>query len=155
MRHGRIVQIGPPLEVYDAPADEFVGGFLGAPPMNFVPARIDRCNGRVGLRIGDRTTVAPATLGAYAGDELTMGVRAENIEVFETDGADRLAARVEVVEPTGSAILLTVDLAGQPVKVQTPPTTKLNPGSTVWLAIDPSRMRFYDPDGATALPLDR
>jgi multiple sugar transport system ATP-binding protein len=155
MRHGRIAQIGPPLEVYDAPADEFVGGFLGAPPMNFVPARIDRGDGRVGLRIGDRTTVAPAALVSYAGEEVTLGIRAENIEVFETDGADRLAARVEVVEPTGSAILLTVDLAGRPVKVQTPPTTKLNPGSTVWLAIDPSRMRFYDPDGTTAIPLDR
>ena len=39
MRDGEIVQVGPPLEVYDAPADEFVGGFIGNPPMNFLPAR--------------------------------------------------------------------------------------------------------------------
>jgi multiple sugar transport system ATP-binding protein len=151
MRHGRIAQIGPPLQVYDAPADQFVGGFLGAPPMNFLPARLERTGGRVGLRVGDQVTVAPAGLGSHRGEDVTVGVRAENIEVFDADGPDRLAARVEVVEPTGAAILLTVDLAGQPVKVQTAPTMKIDPGSTVWLAVDPGRMRFYDPVSSTAI----
>jgi multiple sugar transport system ATP-binding protein len=155
MRHGRIAQIGPPLAVYDAPADEFVGGFLGAPPMNFLPARLDRGAGRVGLRIGDQTTVAPAALGSHGGDEVTLGVRAESIEVFDAAGPDRLAARVEVVEPTGAAILLTVDLAGRSIKVLTPPTMKISPGSMVWLAVDPSRMRFYDPGSSTAISVDR
>jgi multiple sugar transport system ATP-binding protein len=152
LRAGRIAQLGPPLEVYDAPADQFVGGFLGAPPMNFLPARLERGDGRIGLRIGDQLMAAPAGLGGYGGDRVTVGVRAENIEVFEAEGPDRLAARVEVVEPTGSAILLTVDLAGQAVKVQTPPTMRISPGSRVWLAVEPGRLRCYDPDSSTAIP---
>ncbi|MEO3930311.1 ABC transporter ATP-binding protein [Micromonosporaceae bacterium B7E4] len=97
LREGRVAQVGPPLEVYDSPADEFVGGFLGAPPMNFLPAR------------------------------------------------------VEVVEPTGAAILLTVDLAGRQLKVQAPPTFRIGPGSPVWLAVDPDRVRCYHPADSTAI----
>jgi multiple sugar transport system ATP-binding protein len=42
MRAGRIVQLGDPIAVYDSPADRFVGGFLGSPPMNFLAAEVDR-----------------------------------------------------------------------------------------------------------------
>jgi multiple sugar transport system ATP-binding protein len=41
MRGGVLQQVGPPKELYDAPANVFVAGFLGSPPMNFVPATID------------------------------------------------------------------------------------------------------------------
>ena len=152
LRQGRVAQVGPPLEVYDAPADQFVGGFLGAPPMNFLSATVERVDGRPVLRVGRQVTRAPAALGSYSEPEVTVGIRAENIEVHDADGPDRLAARVEVVEPTGAAILLTVDLDGRPLKVQTPPTLKIGPGSPVWLAIDPGRMRFYHP--RTTLALD-
>ncbi|MEO3743325.1 ABC transporter ATP-binding protein [Plantactinospora sp. B5E13] len=148
LREGRVAQVGPPLEVYDAPADQFVGGFLGAPPMNFLPARLDRSGDRPALRIGDQRTAAPSGLAEHPDGEVTIGVRAENIEVFDADGPDRLAARVEVVEPTGATILLTVDLAGRRVKVQTPPTFRICPGSPVWLAVDPAMMRFYRPDSS-------
>src|SRR5688572_10446028 len=45
MRAGKIVQVGNPLEVYNAPADQFVGGFIGNPPMNFLPARLEADDG--------------------------------------------------------------------------------------------------------------
>ncbi|MFC6016907.1 ABC transporter ATP-binding protein [Plantactinospora solaniradicis] len=153
LREGRIAQVGPPLEVYDAPADEFVGGFLGAPPMNFLPARLDRSDDRLGLRFGDQRITAPVALADHPSEELTVGVRAENIEVFDADGPDRLAARVEVVEPTGAAILLTVDLEGRQLKVQTPPSFRIGPGSPVWLRVDPERMRFYRAEDSTAIRL--
>ncbi|GAB3979547.1 ABC transporter ATP-binding protein [Plantactinospora veratri] len=151
LREGRVAQLGPPLEVYDRPADEFVGGFLGAPPMNFLPARVDRADGRARLGIGDQSTPAPPLLGDYSGDEVTVGIRAENIEVHDADGPDRLAARVEVVEPTGAAILLTVELAGRQLKVQAPSTFRIGPGSPVWLAVDPDRLRCYHPADSTAI----
>ena len=151
LRQGRIAQIGPPLEVYDAPADEFVGGFLGAPPMNFLPARLDQEAGRSGLRIAGRLVPTP-TPDTYGGDLVTIGIRAENIEVHDIDAPDRLPGRVEVVEPTGAAILLTVDLAGRSVKVQTPATMTASVGQPVFLSLDTSRVRLYDPDTSTAIP---
>ncbi len=121
MRDGQVVQIGPPLDVYDRPAERFVGGFLGSPPMNFVPSA--------------------ALPGTPPG--VLVGVRAESITVSTVEGG--LPATVEVVEPTGATVLLSVDLAGHPVKVQAPPTFRTTPGSTVWLTVDPERLRFYDP----------
>src|ERR687895_700384 len=45
MRAGKIVQVGDPLHIYDAPVDRFVGGFIGSPPMNFLDARLERSDG--------------------------------------------------------------------------------------------------------------
>ncbi len=151
LRQGRIVQLGPPLEVYDAPADRFVGGFLGSPPMNFLSARLDRSGDRPLLRVGEQGIRAPDGLADQVGDEVTIGIRAENVEVVPGGGPDRLAARVEVVEPTGAAILLTVEVAGQSMRVQTPPTVRIAPGSRIWLSVDRERMRFYRPEDGTAV----
>ncbi|MGW0433587.1 ABC transporter ATP-binding protein [Micromonospora sp. NPDC003197] len=151
MRQGRIAQLGPPLEVYDAPADEFVGGFLGAPPMNFLTARVERSAGRFGLHLADRMIPLPH-LHRYDGDSVTIGIRAENMAVHDVDASERLPAQVEVVEPTGAAILLTVDLAGRSVKVQTPTTTTASVGQTVFLSLDPGRIRLYNPATSVAIP---
>src|ERR671914_1467394 len=45
MRSGKLVQVGDPLNIYDAPVDQFVGGFIGNPPMNFLQTRVERRNG--------------------------------------------------------------------------------------------------------------
>ena len=147
MREGRVVQIGPPLAVYDAPSETFVGGFLGAPPMNFVGATV-----RGGaLRIGDHELPAPGTASRREGEPVTLGVRAENIEVSTEDGPGRIPGTVEVVEPTGATVLLTVSVAGDQLKVQTPPTVRIKRGDPVWLSVDPDRLRLYHPDTGAAL----
>ncbi|WP_213450542.1 ABC transporter ATP-binding protein [Rhizomonospora bruguierae] len=151
MREGRIAQIGPPLEVYDAPCETFVGGFLGAPPMNFVAAHVRRAGNDAVLRLGDHDLPAPATLLTRDGDRVTLGVRAENIQVATDEAPDRMPGTVEVVEPTGATILLTVSVAGQQLKVQTAPTVRSKPGDPVWLAVDPDRLRLYDPDTGAAV----
>jgi multiple sugar transport system ATP-binding protein len=152
MRDGRIAQIGPPLEVYDAPSEQFVGGFLGAPPMNFLTADVDHAGGGQRLRLGGHPIAAPPSLAGQPGDTVTVGVRAENIMVHEEQGEGRIPGRVDVVEPTGAAILLSVDIDGQQVKVQTPPTFRTTPGSRIWLTLDPERLRCYHPDSGLALP---
>ncbi|NUO59466.1 MAG: ABC transporter ATP-binding protein [Hamadaea sp.] len=128
MRDGRIAQLGPPLEVYDAPADQFVGGFLGSPPMNFLPG--------------------PA-LG-HAPDVL-IGVRAEKVAVDAERADDTVPATVEVVEPTGASMLLTVLLDGHRLKVSAPPTFETSPEQQIWLRFDPASLRFYDPETGLAL----
>ena len=57
MRAGRIVQLGDPIAVYDSPADRFVGGFLGSPPMNFLAAKVDPDGTR--LHVADDVVPAP------------------------------------------------------------------------------------------------
>ena len=148
MRDGRIAQIGAPLDVYDRPSDRFVGGFLGAPPMNFLPASV--VDG-TRLAIGPLSLQAPPSLETLAGQQVLVGVRAEKLSVASSQADGFHPATVEVVEPTGASVLLTVDFGGHELKVQAPPTFTTRPGETVWLRADPQSLRFYDPETSLAL----
>ncbi|GAB4098433.1 ABC transporter ATP-binding protein [Sinomonas halotolerans] len=150
MRKGRIVQLGHPITVYEEPAEKFVGGFIGSPPMNFLDAAVSGGE----LRIGDQRMAAPAFLtesahtagAANGGMPVTMGIRAEHISLVGEGTGAGLEARVEVVEPLGHATLLTVDLEGQRLKVQVPSTVRLDPDQSVALRPDPEALRFFDPE---------
>ena len=130
MRAGRIVQLGDPIEVYDTPTDRFVGGFLGSPPMNFLAAKVDPDG--TGLHIGDDVVPAPPAARSHGGRDVLIGVRPENIEV-STERGD-LTAHVEVVEPTGAAVLLTVDVGDEALKAAAPATFRARPGDVVHLS---------------------
>ncbi|BCB91639.1 ABC transporter ATP-binding protein [Phytohabitans suffuscus] len=149
MRDGRVAQLGPPLSVYDRPSDRFVGGFLGSPPMNFLTARV-----RDGLlAIGDASLPAPDQLSTWDGRDVVVGVRAENIQVSAQARPGWLPARVEVVEPTGAALLLTVRLGDEQLKVQAPTTFQATPDQPLHLYAPQDSLRFYDPETSLALPL--
>src|SRR6266508_4728360 len=62
MREGRIVQVAEPMVVYDRPAERFVGGFIGNPPMNFLRASVSRENGHARVTLGEQALTGPATL---------------------------------------------------------------------------------------------
>lgn len=150
MRTGRIAQLGDPLDVYDAPADTFVGGFIGSPPMNFISAAVTGAGDA--LRVGDQNLFAPSMLRSFANEPIVLGVRAENIAVATDRSSGDIPATVLVVEPMGSSVLLTVDVDGQSIKVQAPPTFRTRPHQTIWLTFSPNTMRFYD--SATSLALE-
>jgi multiple sugar transport system ATP-binding protein len=140
MRAGRIVQLGDPIEVYDTPTDRFVGGFLGSPPMNFLAAKVDPDG--TGLHIGDDVVPAPPAARSHGGRDVLIGVRPENIEV-STERGD-LTAHVEVVEPTGAAVLLTVDVGDEALKAAAPATFRARPGDVVHLSFPAAALRLYD-----------
>jgi multiple sugar transport system ATP-binding protein len=147
MRTGRIVQLGDPIGVYDSPAERFVGGFLGSPPMNFLAAKVDP-NGTT-LHVADETVPAPRQASAHAGRDVLLGVRPENVEV--SNEAGDLDARVEVLEPTGSAMLLTVDVGDEALKVIAPASFRARPGDIVHLTFPPEQIRLYDAETHAAL----
>jgi multiple sugar transport system ATP-binding protein len=112
------------------------------------------------VRIGDQQIPGPEHLRQASGvaqqGPVSLGVRAENIEVLRGDAEGRaLRATVQVVEPLGAATLLTVDVDGQVLKVQTPPTVRSEPHQDVWLHVAPEAMRIYDKETGLALLSDR
>jgi multiple sugar transport system ATP-binding protein len=157
MRKGEIVQLGDPIDVYDDPVDTFVGGFLGSPPMNFLDAEAT-ADGN--LRVGEQQIHGPEHLRSADGrgttqGQVSLGVRAENLEVLRDDRpAQALRATVQVVEPLGAATLLTLDVDGQVLKAQTPPTVRSEPHQEVWLRVAPEAMRIYDKETGLALLSD-
>ena len=83
-------------------------------------------------------------------------MRAEKIEVLRDDRqGEALRATVQVVEPLGAATLLTVDVEGQVLKAQTPPSVRSEPHQEVWLHVAPEAMRLYDKETGLALLSDR
>jgi multiple sugar transport system ATP-binding protein len=155
MNAGRLIQVGAPLEVYDAPADRFVGGFIGDPPMNFLEATPERHDGGLVARIGGAGAVhieVAAGLEARVGQPIVLGVRAENIDIMEAAlGNGLVRGRALVVEPLGSHNLVTIDVDGQVVKATTRPDLMPGRDAEVGLRIDASRIRWLDPATGDAL----
>ena len=72
MRQGEIVQCAPPMEVYDHPASEFVGSFIGNPPMNFLRGRLDRSDGRAQIMLGEHVLPAHTEVVEPLGSHLLV-----------------------------------------------------------------------------------
>ncbi|MEU6643147.1 ABC transporter ATP-binding protein [Saccharomonospora sp. NPDC046836] len=149
MRNGEIAQCDAPTAVYDDPASQFVGGFLGSPPMNFLTGTVEQAAEGSRLDLGGQSLTVPAALSAYAGKPLTLGIRPEAIEVADGDGA--LTGELQVLEPLGSSALLTTDIDGQTVKVQAPPSFRADPAERLSLRIPPEACRWYDPETSLLL----
>jgi multiple sugar transport system ATP-binding protein len=86
MRNGRLQQFATPLELYDRPANVFVGGFIGSPAMNLVDGTIQRSNGDLTVLLGgqrlalDTSVLAQRPLlGDYQGRQVVVGIRPEGI----------------------------------------------------------------------------
>ncbi len=152
MRTGKILQLGAPLDIYQTPVDRFVGGFIGNPPMNFLAARLEGGTGSMLAGVEGAGTVkiepdAAATLADYAGKDVTLGIRAENIEVRrEATEGDTLRARVLVVEPLGSHDLLTCSIGHEQIKVATRPDMQVRAREEVHLALEHQRTVWLDPE---------
>src|SRR4051794_40098160 len=99
MKAGVIAQVDTPLAVYDHPADTYVGGFVGTPPMNFLDADVRTNGGPPIVQLnGGSFPLASGDAAALAGKQLTLGIRAEAIRV-QTDATEgSVPAKVIVVE---------------------------------------------------------
>ncbi|MGB8983955.1 MAG: ABC transporter ATP-binding protein [Anaerolineales bacterium] len=155
MKTGQIQQYDKPETVYDLPANRFVGGFIGTPPMNFMHGQVQRQNGHVQVQIGN-FNLSPADtmqplLKSYDGESILMGIRAENMETLAKPASDALQVKVLVVEPLGSQNLLTVQIGEDLVKVATHPTFRIAQGTNVWLRFPADKIRWVDRDNGTVL----
>jgi multiple sugar transport system ATP-binding protein len=148
MKDGAIQQYDHPTTVYDLPANQFVGSFIGNPPMNFLTGRVQASNGAVRVLVGEHPLLPyPALqplLRDYAGKDVGIGIRAENMETFNQPCDDALAVRVLVVEPLGSQNLLTVKMGADTVKVATHPTFEAAPDTDIWVRFPSDKIRWVD-----------
>jgi multiple sugar transport system ATP-binding protein len=151
MNAGRIVQLDTPLAVYDHPADTFVGGFVGTPPMNFLAAEISPDGAGPVVNLSGGSFPGGASAAALAGRKLVLGIRAESIVVEEQPGEGLIEATVVVVEPLGSHNLLTVKSGEDLLKVSTSPRLFPEPDSSVWLRLEPNRIRWMDAETGIAV----
>jgi multiple sugar transport system ATP-binding protein len=152
MKAGVIAQVDTPLAVYDHPADTYVGGFVGTPPMNFLHAEVSVNGGPPLVQLdGGSFRLSGGDSAALAGRQLTLGIRAEAIRVHTELTEGCVPAKVIVVEPLGSHNLLTVRVGEAVLKVATPPDLFPLADSDVWLELDPARIRWMDRESGHAI----
>jgi len=146
MRDGRIVQCDAPLRVYEHPVSTFVGGFIGNPPMNFLPAAIEVTDGQPLARVGAHAFPVPEELRGLAGRRLLAGIRGESVVPSAAGAPGAVPGRVRVVEPLGSHVLVTVTIEGTEFKVLTQSDFAAAEDAELWLRPVPEKVRWFDPD---------
>ena len=154
MRDGRIVQVGTPMEVYERPNSQFVGRFLGSPPMNFLKVRIEQVDGEPRAMLGGHGIPIPVWLAQRDRRDVLLGIRAENIEAVPLAGqteAVGLVSNTIVVELLGSQMLVTGEVDGQLVKVQVRADAPIRPGDALLLRPEPGKLRWFDPDSGAEI----
>jgi len=150
MKDGYVQQVGEPLEIYGRPANRFVAGFIGSPAMNFLPVTVSETSGSIFLETNGLRTKVPASktasLQAYKGQQVTLGIRPEDLRVGSGADSSDLAfdAVVEVVEPLGSEILLNVSVGGQSVVCRVEPSVRAKPHEKIRMAFVPERIHFFE-----------
>jgi len=143
MNRGHIVQVDTPLQVYDNPADKFVGDFVGTPPMNFLAARVESNGAGPTVRAGGGSFAIDRADG-LANRDLLLGIRAEAIGVETAPGDGLIKAGVVVVEPLGSHNLITAHAGEDTVKISASNQFFPEPGSDIWLRLPAADIRWLD-----------
>jgi len=148
---GEIQQIDTPMRIYAQPANIFVAGFIGTPPMNFLRGRVVRHSepqldlGFVQLPLG---AAHAASLAAHDGAELVAGLRPEDLQLAAPSaaagGGPQLAAAVELIEPVGNETFLTVRAGEVELVLRTPPQQLPQVGDPVTLSFTPERLHLFD-----------
>ena len=162
LRDGILEQIGTADDLYGAPRNRFVAGFIGSPAMNFVPGRIEVRDGVPGFAVGDQSlplhAVPQAALGSTASGSATssvlLGIRPEHCELRrDGDDASRTDPAVDIVfvEPMGGEALIGLDLEGNQISARVDTRQKFRTGERVTLAIDAEQAHLFDPETGNAI----
>jgi multiple sugar transport system ATP-binding protein len=150
MKDGVVQQVGDPLELYNQPANKFVAGFIGSPAMNFATVTMVDGNGRITAKSSGLEIEVPGAhadrLRGHVGQQLTMGIRPENLHLASAADPEGLTfnSKVEVVEKLGSEILLDVRVGDDTMVAAVDPTTGAKVQDNLRLAINPERLHFFD-----------
>jgi multiple sugar transport system ATP-binding protein len=157
MKDGLVQQVGEPLELYNEPSNLFVAGFLGSPAMNFATVKVSQENGAIWAGSAGMQIKAPPgcanRLGRYVGQEVTLGIRPEDLHVASAaDPADLgFDVVVEVVEKLGSEILLDVAVGSDTMVASVEPNIRANIHDRMRLALNPERLHFFDMQSEAAI----
>lgn len=179
LHDGRVQQIDAPLDVYNHPANRFVAGFIGSPSMNIIEGELTRTDGLAfRAQSGAFSLALPEALAPDIDRPLpaplTLGIRPEDLYV--TSGAAPSSAgaltgqrgasagpfaeapfRLDVVEPMGNEIIIyaRAEALDDPIVGRVAPQALSDPGTTVDIAFDLSKLHFFDAETGQSLTARR
>ena len=164
MKSGLIQQVDTPNNLYLYPCNLFVAGFIGSPQMNFIEAKLLKEGENYLVEFGSEDTKTragvkykiqlPASknkdncLEAYAGKEVIMGIRPENVhneeDLIEIHKDGIVEADVEVTELMGAETYLYMNCEGQSINARVSPTNTARPGDKIKIAFETAKIHLFD-----------
>ncbi|MBP0598211.1 sn-glycerol-3-phosphate ABC transporter ATP-binding protein UgpC [Herbaspirillum sp. LeCh32-8] len=152
-RFGSVAQVGTPMELYHQPRNRFVAGFIGSPRMNFIAAQVASVEeARITVRLpatGETLQVAAVGAGIQPGQELTLGVRPEHMDLADT-GSPGITREVVLVERLGEQTYVHLDQpGGLPLVAKAPGNAQVGRGDRLRFGIAPDNAYLFDGDGIT------
>ncbi|MEN6301943.1 MAG: sn-glycerol-3-phosphate ABC transporter ATP-binding protein UgpC [Armatimonadia bacterium] len=154
MKDGLVQQCDTPLQIYRFPANRFVAGFIGSPPMNFVNASVEAEGGKTYIKAsGFRTKVddeRAAKLAGYIGKEVIFGIRPSDIfdkalSPSVTPSPDNLVTvEVEVIEPMGAECVLYVKSGEDDMVINVDSATVAKERENLEVVFDMAKSHVFD-----------
>ena len=151
MRLGEVQQFADPDTVYNRPANLFAARFMGAPPMNTLPARITAEDGRLAAVLGDGRISIPlpamVLAGEYRDREVILGIRPECITEPNRRldaGTPLIDAMVEMTEPTGAETIVLLRLGGHEAVARVAPDVRPPIGASARFALNTQKICLFD-----------
>src|SRR5690349_2890312 len=155
MYQGEVQQFADPDTVYRAPANLFVARFMGSPPMNTLPARLEAEDGAPVAVIGAERADAIRlrwqghdAAASFVGRDVVLGIRPDG----RAEGSRAcsgtpvvVSAPVEMVEPTGAETIVLLRLGGESALARISPDMRPRPGESASFALDTRRICLFDP----------
>ena len=153
MKQGVVQQFADPETVYNKPANLFVASFMGAPPMNTLTARIEAVAGAAVAVVGSGAAACrfpvPAEAAGWIGREVVLGLRPECIAEptrhfgGPQDAVVTMAARVEMIEPTGAETIVAMRIGEERALGRVSPDLRHRLGETAQFAVDTRKINLF------------
>lgn len=152
MKDGEMLQVGPPLEIYNYPVNKFVGGFIGSPAMNFIDVRlIEKETVLFAISDGFQLPIPSRKkdyLQPFVNNEVILGIRPEHLE--ENSFADKsvfsesFGAVIDVVETLGAEVQLNVTVGGHSLIARVDERVQAIRHAEIELAINMDKIHFFE-----------
>jgi multiple sugar transport system ATP-binding protein len=177
LRGGLLQQVDTPQTLYDFPANEFVAGFIGSPPMNLIVAALEEEGDVMTARFGEQSLLVPEKyrtshgLGQWIGRQVVLGFRPEDLVADTSMTDDLIKARVDLREALGSEILAYLAISSntdevldalpstdaETVRKRSRVVARLSAradvveGALITLSLKTDNLHFFDPSGGDSL----
>lgn len=147
MDKGEVQQFATPAEVYNRPANVFVAGFIGSPPMNFLRgASLLAGELRVESGVEEAVPIARSTLAGNQSRDVVLGVRPQDLGVHAVAQPHTLPAEISLVQLLGSEKLLECQYGqADQLTAQVRADSALEVGQKVWISFDAQKLHLFDP----------
>lgn len=159
MNYGEIQQIGTPDEIFNEPANMFVAGFVGDPPMNFIEGHLHTENEQVVFRnkgveisLTDQQAQRLSEGDHNASKKMVIGFRPEDIAISKEPIDDAHAqGEIYVTSPVGKDKIIEMEVGEHRIKVITPVDYDIEMGEKAWIEVNRKRMHGFDLQSTDAL----